>query len=277
MRAEFSAFGGCLQAAVGYVRVSTLEQATEGVSLDAQEERIAAYCRTAGLRLVELIREEGTSAKIPLAERPTGRRVIIALRENKARHVVALKLDRLFRDAADALNQTRAWDKGGVALHLVDVGGQTINTAAAMGRMFLTMMAGFAELERNLIAERTASVLRHKKGRREVYNHPPLGYDHGNGKLIANLSELEIIRFIQNKHSENLSMRKIAEYLNKIGQKGKQGGRFYASTVRHILNNDLHLHLISNSALELDSGSMRNIRSAAHSAKLCGKKRSEPQ
>jgi DNA invertase Pin-like site-specific DNA recombinase len=237
---EKSAPGGRLLAAVGYVRVSTLEQASEGVSLDAQAARIAAYCQLAGLQLVELIREEGISASIPLVERPAGQRVIAALRQHKAGHVVAFKLDRLFRDAADALNQTRAWDKGGIALHLVDVGGQTINTAAAMGRMFLTMMAGFAELERNLIAERTASALQHKKARREIYNHVPLGFDEGAGKLIENPAEQVIIQFIKKAHSECMPMRRIAEHLNCKGMKGKQGGRFYASTIRCILNNDLH-------------------------------------
>lgn len=45
------------------------------------------------------------------------------------RNVIALKLDRLFRNAADALTLTRQWDKTGIALHLVDVGGQAINLA----------------------------------------------------------------------------------------------------------------------------------------------------
>jgi DNA invertase Pin-like site-specific DNA recombinase len=72
-------------------------------------------------------------------------------------------LDRLFWDAEDALRQTKAGDKAGIALHLVEMGGTSMNTASAMGRMFLTLMAGCAELERNLVAERSASVLAHKK------------------------------------------------------------------------------------------------------------------
>ena len=66
--------------------------------------------------------------------------------------VVAAKLDRLFRDAADCLNMSRRWDDAEVGLHLIDMG---IDTRSAMGRAFLTMAAGFAELERNLIGERT--------------------------------------------------------------------------------------------------------------------------
>ena len=77
---------------------------------------------------------------------------LLALVARKAKHVVAMKLDRLFRDAADALNQTKAWDKAGSPLHLVDMGGQTLKRFGH-GAVFPAMMAGFAELERNLIAE----------------------------------------------------------------------------------------------------------------------------
>ena len=73
---------------------------------------------------------------LTLAKRPIGQRIIAALWQHKAGHVV---IDRLFRDAADALNQRRAWDKDGIALHLVDVSRPTINTAAAIGRMFLAI------------------------------------------------------------------------------------------------------------------------------------------
>lgn len=71
-------------------------------------------------------------------------------------------LDRLFRDAADALVQTRAWDRAGVALHVVDMGGTSLNTASAVGRMFLTMTAAFAELERSLVSERTSAAMQQR-------------------------------------------------------------------------------------------------------------------
>jgi len=120
--------GPSLNQALAYARVSTSAQAEEGVSLDAQLERIGAYCRAAGLDLVETIREEGVSGAMPLANRPGGRDVLRAVASHRGGHVIALKLGRLFRDAADALNQTRAWDKAGISLHLVDMGGQSLNT-----------------------------------------------------------------------------------------------------------------------------------------------------
>lgn len=122
---------GLTRKAVGYIRVSTDEQARGGVSLKAQEEKLRAYCTLAGLELIRVIREEGVSGAKPLAARPGGNELISEVAWKRVQHVVALKLDRLFRDPEDSLRQTRAWDKAGVALHLVDMGGQTLNTASA--------------------------------------------------------------------------------------------------------------------------------------------------
>jgi DNA invertase Pin-like site-specific DNA recombinase len=136
--------------AVAYVRVSSEEQAAEGVSLDAQEARVRVYATLRGLDLIAIYREEGVSAKTPLRKRPQGAELVEALSRKRARHVVAVKLDRLFRNAADALNQTEQWDKAKCALHVIDMGGSAIDTTSAMGRMFFTMAAAFAEMERNL-------------------------------------------------------------------------------------------------------------------------------
>lgn len=226
--------------ALAYVRVSTSDQADNGVSLDAQRERIRAYATLAGLDLVAIIEDAGVSGGTPLCERPGGGELLAAIRKHKAAHVIALKLDRLFRDAEDALRQTKAWDKAGIGLHLVDVGGQTINTGTAMGRMFLTMMAGFAELERGMIAERTASALRHKKARREVYNHTPLGFHTVKGHLTPDDEETLIVREIFAARDQGKSLRAIAGDLNRRGIVGKRGGIFHASTIRAILANDIH-------------------------------------
>ena len=227
--------------AIGYVRVSTEEQAREGVSLGAQVERVKAYCVLQGLELVDVISEEGVSASKALASRPGGARLISALPTKRVGHVVALKLDRLFRDAADALTQTKVWDAAGVALHLIDMGGATVNTASAMGRFFLSMLAGFAELERNLIAERTSTALQFKKSRRQVYGPIPFGYTRDGDTLTSSLAEQEIVMRIQIGRAEGKSLRTIAAELNAAGIVPKRGGRrWYASTVASVSGNSIH-------------------------------------
>jgi len=226
--------------AIAYARVSTEEQAREGVSLDLQEARIRAYCQMQGLELVAVVREEGVSASKPLASRPGGAELLRLIAEHQAGHVVALKLDRLFRDTADALTRTREWDKAGLALHLVDMGGQTLNTASAMGRMFLTMTAAFAELERNLISERTAAALRHKQERGEVVSRAPRGLRIVGTRLEAdpNSDGLRMAARARELREQGLTYRAIAEQLTEEGyrptRKGS-GAAIGASTVRYIL------------------------------------------
>jgi DNA invertase Pin-like site-specific DNA recombinase len=228
------------EGAAAYIRVSTEEQVRGGVSLDAQEERIRAYCVSVGLELTALIREEGVSGSIPLAERPGGSQLIQMAGGKGARHVVCLKLDRLFRDAEDCLRQTRAWDRAGVAVHFIDMGGQAINSKSALGRMFLTLTAGFAELERNLIAERTRTALHHKRTHREVYGAVPFGYDRSGDRLVPNRVELRVVSQIREFWSGGQSLSAIARDLNDRGVRTKQGGRWHASTIRYLVRNELY-------------------------------------
>lgn len=221
--------------AAAYIRVSTAEQAREGVSLEAQEERVRAYCTMAGLDLVAVLREEGVSASKPLASRPGGSELLRQLAAGQVQHVVTLKLDRLFRDAADALVLTRDWDRAGVALHLVDMGGQTINTGSAMGRMFLTMMAGFAELERNLISERTAAALHHLKKQGKHVGAPALGVASIAGELAELETEQASIRRMAQLRRQGLTLQQIAEMLTAEGHQTKRGGAWHPSTVSRAL------------------------------------------
>lgn len=228
---------------IGYVRVSTEEQATSGVSLDAQEAAIRAYCAMRGLELVDMIVDAGVSAGKPLASRDGGRRVLKRVRDGGIVAVVSYKLDRVFRDCADCLAVVREWDERKVALHLVDLGGQTIDTGTAMGRFFLTVMAGAAELERNLIGERTKAALAHLKRQKGVQLGPPaLGWtrtDQRNrdGRLIvAELAEeVATVNRIIELRAQRLSLRAIATALTHEGRATKRGGAWRAVTVLAVL------------------------------------------
>lgn len=224
--------------ALGYSRVSTQEQAEHGVSLDAQETRIRAYCTMRGLDLVEVIVDPAVSAgKYTLAERDGGARLLALIKTGQVRHVVALKLDRIFRDAEDALHHTKAWDKAGVSLHLLDMGGASIDTASAMGRMFLTMMAGFAEMERNLIAERTALALARKKEKHERVGMLPYGkrLAPDGVHLVDHPAEQAVIATVRALRAEGLSLRAIAHELNRRGFTNRAGGRFIFPQVARML------------------------------------------
>ena len=224
--------------AVLYIRVSTEEQAAEGVSLAAQEAALRAYCTMRGLTVVELVTDGGISAGKPLSTRPGGARVLTMAAKKQVHAVVAWKLDRLFRDAGDCLEVTREWDRSGVALHLVDLGGQAIDTASAMGRFFLTVLAGAAEMERNLVRERTSAALQHKAARGE-FTGGLVRYGYGladNGvDLVPVPAEQKVIDEVRKLRAAGLSLRMIAGELARRGFKSRAGRGFGAKQIRQMV------------------------------------------
>lgn len=222
--------------AIGYVRVSTEEQAAEGVSLEAQEARVRAYCAMRGLDLVEVVVDAAVSGGKPLHTREGGARVLRAVERREVAAVVALKLDRLFRDCADCLEVTRQWDRRDVALHLVDIGGQAIDTSSAMGRFFLTVMAGAAEMERNQVRERTVAALAHKRSKGERIGQVPFGFVLGADgvHLVEEPAEQRVIALVCRLRADGLSIRAIAAVLNDDDVPAR-GGRWHRTSIDRIL------------------------------------------
>jgi DNA invertase Pin-like site-specific DNA recombinase len=226
--------------AVGYIRVSTEEQTKGGVSLEAQESRIRAYCAGSGLNLAGVFRDEGVSGSKPLSKRTGGTALLKAIANREAQHVVVVMLDRAFRNTVDCLTTVQAWDRARVALHLVDHGGQSINSASAVGRMFLTMLAGFAEMERRLAGERIGAALRHKKAQGRAYARTPYGYDRQGEGLTPNPAELAVVRRVHRWRQHGRSPEWIAGELTRQGAPTKRGGRWHPCTVRYLLKNPLY-------------------------------------
>jgi len=221
-----------------YLRVSTEEQANEGLSLRAQEARLRAYCAMRDLDLVELIADPGVSAGRPLDRRDGGRRLLELVRRRQVGVVVAYKLDRLFRDCADCLTVTRAWDNTGIALHLIDLGGQAVDTTSAMGRFFLTVMAAAAELELNQIRERTAAAMALKRDRGEYTGgEPPYGWRVAEDgvALRPHFEEQQAISTGRTLRATGLSLRKVGAELEGLGILPRSGRGWHAKTVRGLL------------------------------------------
>jgi site-specific DNA recombinase len=229
--------------AILYVRVSTEEQSSAGVSIENQVARLLSYCQQRGLQVVETVIDAGVSGGKYLSQRPGGRKVLEAIATRKATHVVAAKLDRLFRNAADALWTIEGWDNEGISTHLLDVNGMGLDTSSPMGKLILTMMAGFAQLERHLIKDRTKQALAHKKASGQRYTHSVYGLDFDdNGKATVNSNERTTIQTIFQLRKAGKSLRAIANHLIEIGAKTKRGGKWAAATVKKILENSLNAY-----------------------------------
>ncbi len=224
--------------AIGYIRCSTQEQADSGLGLTAQTERIRAYSKMKGMALLGIVEDPGVSGGKPLADRDGGHELLRIIKKRQTDAVIMLKLDRMFRNAGDCLTTVERWEKAGVALHIVDLGNNAIDTTSAAGRFMLVVLAGAAEMERNLVRERTKAAMGVKRANGELAGGLPYGYTlAADGvTLIPNDAEQETIGAIRTMRGENLSFTKIAASLTAQGIPTKRGnGTWDQSSVRGIL------------------------------------------
>ncbi len=228
--------------AIGYIRCSTHEQVDSGLGLEAQAERIQAYAALKGFDL-EVITDPGVSGGKPLAKRGGGQRLLAAMRERKAEAVVMLKLDRMFRNAWDCLTVIEKWERSGISLHIVDLGGNAIDTTSAAGRFMLVVLAGAAEMERNLTRERTRSAMAVKKANGQRVGGVPYGHDLADdgATLIENPAEQAVIREIKAMRKGGASLRSIAEELTRrrVLTKQRKSIRWSFQSVARILKREL--------------------------------------
>jgi len=226
--------------AIGYVRCSTQEQTDSGLGLDAQRERIRAYAALKGLRLVDIIEDASVSGGKPLASRDGGGRLLEALQKKQALAVVMLKLDRGFRNAGDCLNTVEQWEKRSIALHVVDLGGNATDTTSAAGRFMLVVLAGAAEMERNLTRERTRAALAVKKSNGQRVGTVPYGYDlaEDGTTLMLNEAEQAVVQEIRAMREVGKTLKAIADVLTDRGVLTKTGksSRWSHSAIARILH-----------------------------------------
>jgi putative DNA-invertase from lambdoid prophage Rac len=194
----------------GYSRVSTSEQADEGVSLAAQQQQITGYAMMKGWSVDEHFVERGVSGSIPLADRPEGGRMLATI--GKGDIVVTAKLDRAFRSAADALTVLEELKAQGVGLHMIDLGGDV--TGNGISKMVFTILAAVAEGERDRLRERIRDAKRHLAAQ-GVYSggKRPLGYDivlDGDiSRFVPNAAEMAVIERMKAMRRDGAAYRAI--------------------------------------------------------------------
>ena len=125
----------------GYCRVSTLEQSTNGISLDEQQRKIEGRCMEMGWQLGAIFVERGISGSVPFAKRPAGGRLMRQLQAGDI--VISPKLDRVFRSSLDALNTIEELKRRRVSLWLLDLGGDV--SGNGISELMLTVFAAVAQ------------------------------------------------------------------------------------------------------------------------------------
>jgi DNA invertase Pin-like site-specific DNA recombinase len=210
-----------LRNAIGYVRVSTELQASEGISLDAQRAKIAAWSDLNGYELAGVFIDAGLSGK-RADNRPELQKALDAVTKSGG-VLLVYSLSRLARSTKDTLAISDRLEKAGADLVSLS---EKIDTTSAAGKMVFRMLAVLAEFERDLISERTIAALQHKRKRGGRMGQVPFGFqvDGDGDTLVPSLQEQEVIHRVQVWRAEGKTLRAIADGLiadevpNKAGR-----------------------------------------------------------
>jgi DNA invertase Pin-like site-specific DNA recombinase len=221
--------------AIGYCRVSTDKQSENGVSLEAQTEKIRAMAVVHGFELIEVV-QDGESAKS--LHRPGMQRVLEMVRRREIAAVIIAKLDRLTRSVKDLCELLELFEHRGVALISV---AESLDTSSAAGRLVMNIMAAVSQWEREAIGERTRDALQHKRGQGERVGNIAFGYRLAtDGKHVEpDTGEQTVLGEIRRLRDSGVSLRRIATALNGRALKTRRGTVWRVEHVARICSRGL--------------------------------------
>jgi DNA invertase Pin-like site-specific DNA recombinase len=203
---------------IGYVRVSTSEQAHSGASVKGQREAIRAEAARRGWKLVRFYTD--TASGKSLAGREGLAQAVRVLERGQADALVVAKLDRLSRSLLDFAGLMDRSGRMGWSLVALDVG---VDTTTPSGEAMVGVLAVFAQFERRLIAQRTKDALAVRRAEGVRLGRPT-------SVPVAVSKRLSLLR------KSGMSYHAIADMVNSEGIPTAQGGaRWYAATVRKVL------------------------------------------
>ena len=229
-----------------YARVSTHEQDYEGsTSIDKQIAAGNLEAHRLGqfdeVEVVKVYEDIGASGALGMNERPEGQRALADARRGKLDTLVCYSMDRFTRSAAKGLADFERLEAAGVDVIFIK---ENIDTSQPSGRLFRTILAAFAEFEREQIRDRTmaASYARAKKG---IWpgGMPPYGYeiDPETGKLVEADIEAPTVRLVFKMRSQGSAILDIKAKLDTMGLVTRRGNPWHERAIRRLLADDRYL------------------------------------
>lgn len=207
-----------LMRAITYARVSTEEQADSGAGLDAQRLTLDGAVEARGWALVASLVDEGRSGGT--LNRPALTEALERLDAGEADALVVAKLDRLSRSVLDFARITERAKRKGWAVVALDV---DVDMTTPTGELVANITSSVAQWERRIIGARTSEALQARKA---------AGVRLGRPVELAD----DVRQRIAGERAAGDSLRTIADRLNAEGVPTARGGRWHASTVRHVMD-----------------------------------------
>ena len=218
-----------------YARVSTEDQAKGGYSLEAQRERLEAYCKARGWTASKVYIEDGHSGRD--SNRPAYRQMM----EDKDAWdtILVIKMDRIHRNSRnfmEMMDNLRRWGKNFVSAT------ESLDTSTAMGRFVMDIIQRIAQLESEQIGERMYMGMSQKarQGVGILGFDSPFGFELSDGRLHVNGQEAPYVREIFERCVAGEATARIAATLNKRGVNARRGGRWNHLRILYILHNPVY-------------------------------------
>lgn len=229
-----------------YLRVSTDEQARDGVSLAVQEQRCTEAARAAGATDVVVYRDDGWSGTT--AERPELMRLLADLHGIDT--VFVWKLDRLSRSVRDWANLMDVFAKHDTGFVSVT---EAFDFSSPMGRAMMAMLAVFAELFVDILRENVRAALQHRAEQGHQHGRAPLGYDWprgDDGKPLRGsvmqpvVDEVAVVRDLFSLAASGMSLRQVAIAAQDLYKPPNGATRWHISTVGGLLRNAAYIGMV---------------------------------
>jgi len=218
-----------------YTRVSTEDQAKEGFSLDAQLEKLKAYCIARDWNIYNEYIDDGYSGRN--TKRPAYKRLITDI--DYWDTLLVIKMDRIHRNSKNfmlMMEDLKKKNKEFVSMT------ESLDTSTAMGRFVMDIIQRIAQLESEQIGERVYDGM-HQKAKTNGGNlgfNIPYGYDYTDGSLHINPNESKNVKKIFDMYSSGYSMGQIADDFNLNDIPTKQNRKWGSQTISKILKNPLY-------------------------------------
>lgn len=219
-----------MKTAIAYTRVSTTDQATEGVSLEAQEAKIKAWCLLNDFTLGGVFVDAGISGK-RADNRPELQAALAACPKGGA--LVVYSLSRLARSTQDTLAIADKLQSKSVDLVSLS---ERIDTTTAAGKMIFRLLAVLAEFERDQVSERTVAAMQYKRSKGERLGSIPYGFSvAADGMtLVPDATEQKVVLVVKRMRGEGKTLQVIADTLTLKGYIPRGGKKWHPQTIKNI-------------------------------------------
>ena len=215
-----------------YIRVSTIDQAREGYSLEAQKKSLIKYCGDQGCVIVGIYVDEGISGK-DVEHRPDMKRLLKDAEKGTFDIVLFWALSRFTRSVSDlysTMEKFQEWDIDMVSYT------EAFDTSSPMGRAMIGIIGVFAQLERELTSERVSAAMAERASQGKRTCSEILGYDlDGKDSFKINEKEAEYVRFCFTEYLMRKNLSEVAREARRRGYEGKRGKAPTAWSIQRIL------------------------------------------